>query len=52
MDSCRSSSLLAALDAAMKPTFTLGIEEEYQTVDPKVGTCGRIFTPRSSRRAG
>jgi hypothetical protein len=26
---------LAALDAAMKPTFTLGIEEEYQTVDPE-----------------
>jgi len=22
-------------DAAMKPTFTLGIEEEYQTVDPE-----------------
>jgi len=26
---------LAALDAAMKPSFTLGIEEEYQTVDPE-----------------
>lgn len=25
---------LAALGAVMKPTFTLGIEEEYQTVDP------------------
>ena len=33
--SARASSRLAALDAAMKPTFTLGIEEEYQTVDPE-----------------
>ena len=33
--SARVSSRLAALDAAMKPTFTLGIEEEYQTVDPE-----------------
>ena len=29
-----ASQLTPALDAAMKPTFTLGIEEEYQTVDP------------------
>ena len=28
-------SCLAALGAAMRPTFTLGIEEEYQTVDPE-----------------
>ena len=33
--SARAPSRLAALDAAMKPTFTLGIEEEYQTVDPE-----------------
>src|SRR5216684_6640734 len=33
--SAGAPSRLAALDAAMKPTFTLGIEEEYQTVDPE-----------------
>ncbi len=33
--SARAPSRLAALGAAMKPTFTLGIEEEYQTVDPE-----------------
>src|ERR1700689_1963944 len=31
----RSFPRLAAWDAAMKPTFTLGIEEGYQTVDPE-----------------
>jgi glutamate---cysteine ligase / carboxylate-amine ligase len=33
--SASAYSRLAALGAAMKPTFTLGIEEEYQTVDPE-----------------
>jgi len=51
MDSCRSSSLLAALGCAMKPTFTLGIEEEYRPSTRKSGPAV-AYSRRDHREGG